>query len=683
MQLLYPSFLWALLLLAVPIIIHLFRFRRYKTVFFSNVRFLKSVQQESTSRNRLKHLLVLACRLLALAALIFAFTQPFIAGKKTPSATGKNYVSIFIDNSFSMNRLSNNFNLLDRAKQMAVEIVKSFEEQDRFHLLSNNFSGNENRLLSRDEMLAAIEELTFSSASKSIDAVAKRQNEVLSMEGGTVKTAFVISDFQESTTQNTIWSDSTFMLNLVPLESADVENIAIDTCYFTEPFQISGKQATLLVKIKNYGADDAPNISRTFLLNGQAKSNVELSIAAGSFVIDTISFNPEKTGWNEVEISIDDAPITYDNTYYLAFDAVAKLNVLNISEGSGNKFVRAVFGKNEQFNLEEISANAFNIATDNFSLVILSNLKNISADLSAALSSYIANGGSVLLFPAFDSDKESYNKFLLSNGALQIDEFSETPTQAANINLQQNIFKDVFEKAPENMRFPTVKKHALFSKAISVNREDILKTKEDNLLIARFSSGIGNLYVSAVSVDEQNSELPVSAVFAPMLFKMAVLNGVTAAHPVVIGNKSTFNLSAVAGKENVFRLKSDKTEFIPQQFSSNNSTVISPGEALKTSGFYKVLQPGSDSAIAVIAANYNRAESNMKFLNSTVLKKIFENNPNVNVLSGSFLASGKKITEAVHSKPLWKYFLSAALLFLLAEILLLRFWKTEQFAKAV
>ncbi|MBT8220109.1 MAG: BatA domain-containing protein, partial [Bacteroidia bacterium] len=78
MQFLYPSFLWALLLLAVPIIIHLFHFRRFKKVLFTNVRFLKELKEETTARSKLKNLLVLLARLLALAALVLAFAQPFI-----------------------------------------------------------------------------------------------------------------------------------------------------------------------------------------------------------------------------------------------------------------------------------------------------------------------------------------------------------------------------------------------------------------------------------------------------------------------------------------------------------------------------------------------------------------------------------------------------------------------------
>jgi len=65
MQFLYPSFLYALLALAIPIIIHLFFFRRFKKVYFTNVRFLKEIKEETSARQRLKNLLVLLMRLLA------------------------------------------------------------------------------------------------------------------------------------------------------------------------------------------------------------------------------------------------------------------------------------------------------------------------------------------------------------------------------------------------------------------------------------------------------------------------------------------------------------------------------------------------------------------------------------------------------------------------------------------
>jgi len=104
MEFLHPSFLWALLALAIPIIIHLFHFRRFKKVLFTNVKFLQEIKEETSSRSKVKNLLVLLSRLLAVAALVLAFAQPYIPQGKDIKK-GNSAVSIFVDNSYSMRKL--------------------------------------------------------------------------------------------------------------------------------------------------------------------------------------------------------------------------------------------------------------------------------------------------------------------------------------------------------------------------------------------------------------------------------------------------------------------------------------------------------------------------------------------------------------------------------------------------
>ncbi|HMX40777.1 MAG TPA: BatA domain-containing protein [Saprospiraceae bacterium] len=68
MSFVFPAFLAALAVLAIPIIIHLFYFRRFKKVYFTNVRFLKEVKEETSNRQKLRNLLVLLMRCLAIAS---------------------------------------------------------------------------------------------------------------------------------------------------------------------------------------------------------------------------------------------------------------------------------------------------------------------------------------------------------------------------------------------------------------------------------------------------------------------------------------------------------------------------------------------------------------------------------------------------------------------------------------
>ena len=113
------------------------------------MRFLKEVKEETSSRNKLKNLLILLSRLLALAALIFAFAQPFIPSEDQ-RIQGDKGISVYIDNSFSMSALTNDVNLLNKGKQKAQEIIAAYGEDERFQVLSNEFKAIQQRLLTKE-----------------------------------------------------------------------------------------------------------------------------------------------------------------------------------------------------------------------------------------------------------------------------------------------------------------------------------------------------------------------------------------------------------------------------------------------------------------------------------------------------------------------------------------------------
>src|ERR1700741_496666 len=152
MNFLFPTFLIGLVAIAIPIIIHLFNFRKYKKVYFTNVQFLKELKQESDSKSKLKELLILAMRILAITVLVFAFAQPFIPGKSKVNQ-GEKAISIYIDNSFSMENTNKKGTLLENAKQLATEIVGSFNASDKFQLITSDFEGKHQRFLSKEEFI--------------------------------------------------------------------------------------------------------------------------------------------------------------------------------------------------------------------------------------------------------------------------------------------------------------------------------------------------------------------------------------------------------------------------------------------------------------------------------------------------------------------------------------------------
>ena len=180
MNFVYPNFLWASLLIAVPIIIHLFNFRRYKTVYFSRVKFLKEVTEDSRSGLKLKHLLILISRILAILFLVFAFTQPYIPTADQNST--ENTSLIYIDNSYSMEAEGSDGNLLNESKNQAIELVKSFDQTEKVALFTCDLLSTQYRYYSPVDVIEAIKKIDFSARTTKLSTVLNSQVDMIATQ---------------------------------------------------------------------------------------------------------------------------------------------------------------------------------------------------------------------------------------------------------------------------------------------------------------------------------------------------------------------------------------------------------------------------------------------------------------------------------------------------------------------
>lgn len=132
--------------------------------------------------------------------------------------------------------------------------------------------------------------------------------------------------------------------------------------------------------------------------------------------------------------------------------------MLSLSENRSNQFLDALFKDQAEFDYTSSLVSTFDAnSLKGNQLVILDNLRSISSSLAASINSFVTDRGAVAVFPSDKCDMESYNRFLNNLQANSIAAFSEQQQDLSGINLQQNIFKDVFERIPENMNLPHVK----------------------------------------------------------------------------------------------------------------------------------------------------------------------------------------------------------------------------------
>ena len=189
MEILYPNFLWALLAISIPIAIHLFNFRKYTTLLYSDVSLLKTVQEKTKKQRNLKHLLVLAARILAIVFLVLAFAQPYIpASDSTEDST----ILIVLDNSPSMLAIDKNGENLNYAKLKAKEIVKNYSSNTSFKLATHNQLPKHNLILSKVEVLSEIDLLDVAHNSIGLENLTS-----VSLKFEEFDRVFIVSDFQK------------------------------------------------------------------------------------------------------------------------------------------------------------------------------------------------------------------------------------------------------------------------------------------------------------------------------------------------------------------------------------------------------------------------------------------------------------------------------------------------------
>jgi hypothetical protein len=414
-------------------------------------------------------------------------------------------------------------------------------------------------------------------------------------------------------------------------------------------------------------------------VNGQQKAISDLSIEANSYQLDTLEFNQNTKEWNNVKISLDDFPIEFDNNYYVSFYVNDAIHLLNLDAGTQNKYIKALsnfnsYFKTEQSNIAQIDYSKFSTQQ----LIILSNLKDISSGLNTELKKYLDNGGNIALFPAKDANINSINTFLQSIQAITFNGNTEIVKEVKTINTDASLLNDIFEnKNQKNISLP--KTNFSFNSNNNLgNAQKILVFGDGQSCMTQYQVGKGHAYIFSVPLDASICDLPMHAIFAPLIFKMAIDGQNFNDIQYTIGTKKSIQIANYSTKndENVLYVKGNKLEFIPEQSMVNNQLNIYTKDQIQNAGHYDIFSKSTNDKIGTFAMNYNRSESHMDFLSLNELEAMYTGK-NITIYNGNSGNISHAVKENDQGISLWKVCIIFALLFLLAEILLIRFWKTS------
>ncbi len=674
-----PMFLWAGFAVLIPPIIHLFNFRKYKTVYFSDIRFLENIRQTTQRKSVLKQILLMVLRMLAIAALVLAFAQPVI--NTAPSSSLQNRQAppvIYLDNSFSMQTGENQASAIETAKNRALEIADAYPSETKFLFITNDFSQEHFRLVNALSIRDFLQDVTVSPSVRTLSEVigkAEQNLNLLDIPSGSQKNIYLISDFQKNICDfDAVVADSLTEISLVPISQTETANIAIDTCIFNTQLRRVGQHEDITVVLKNYGTKPCNNIPLTLVVNGKQKSAQSFSIAPGERKELSVKYVNETKEFVRGVLGINDFPVDFDNTLYFSYqlDTIAK--VLLIGNGESNKYFSALLGKDADFELDICTdINRQDISFNSYKTVILNQMTSIPHHLAASVHSFVSGGGNLIFVPSFSGNISDYNYLL---NMLQCNSIISKDTVSCNvskIDVTSPLLRTAVKDLKEKTDLPLITKYFNSMSNAYTGEDIIVETDSYKKMLTHTSYNNGHVYVFYCPLDANSGNFVTHRLFVPLIYNAASTCGDASTPYSVIGSNSGIRKKIdnfTDGSKIYIKQKDDGYGIIPRISGpdAGNNYIVFAENGVTKAGFYNLEVNEVD--IAALSFNYSRSESQLQYytadetaekLEAKLLKK-------VNILDAAGIYFAEKVVQTASSKPLWRWFVMFALLFLVTEI---------------
>jgi len=285
-----PQFLWALVLLLIPVIVHLLQFKKQNVFYFPGVFRLVEILKVSERKRNIKRWLILASRLLAFLFLVLYFADPKWGNTNQSSLSSARKYIVFIDASPSMHVNQNGNIPLQDAKNKAIEWVSALSENSEIMVVhdlrsvaSNSWNSKANALNS----IRSIQKITFPYSIKQVYQSLEpflNSNQLQHLNCVIFTDAYL--DFFEGL--KTLPTENS-MVSIVKVKSNKIVNYALDSASLNSTGQ------KLRVRISRNSANN-----RSFALNQSTQSG--LTSALQLWVDDKVEAR-RNLEWEENEFS--------------------------------------------------------------------------------------------------------------------------------------------------------------------------------------------------------------------------------------------------------------------------------------------------------------------------------------------------------------------------------------------
>jgi len=535
-----------------------------------------------------------------------------------------------------------NTKLFDQAREELLDALPNIET---FHLSTHddNF-----RNLNADEFKSWLYNIDYTSKTLDFNAIVTKTQSLFNKNTTSVKEIVVLSDFQTFEETENLQLDSDFNYRFIKYKAQQQINFSIDTAYILNSadenslkFEISASEKTTRnIPVSLY---DGRNLLSKFSMQFENESQKGYTL------------NLENNQILNGRISIEDSGLTYDNTLFLSLSKPDPINVLIISE-KPTTYLDKIYD-NERFNIQQTLINNLEYADiSQTDVLILNELQQISNALRIAVENYVDRNAVLGIIPGKEINLSTYNDLFNAIGLRSYEAEIENSIKLTNINFSHPIFENVFTKSVQNFDYPTFDAYYQSQnpqKALSFSNG--LAFLESRNQTFRFNANISD-----------KSNFKQSPLVVLSFYNLALQAQSKSALYAQIGGNYELKLKTDLNQDEVLSLSQGEDKFIPRQEVKGQNTNMKFLDYPEKSGHYVVTNPQNDT-LTHLAFNQNRKESRLNFMEIQNIEGIKRYN--------RFSDFAEEFSNRYETQSLWQWFIVFALIFMIIELLLLRFIK--------
>jgi hypothetical protein len=652
MQFNHPEILVLLVVLIIPILIHLFQLQRFKKEAFTNVKFLREIELQSRKSSRIKKLLILASRLLALTCLILAFAQPVL--KKTDGQENRKTI-LYLDNSLSMQATDKNGSeLLQNAKRVLIDELQSLPGD--FALITND---NIRESMPSEGMRQELTKISYHPVRKDFSQIILEAQTISANKGFDGADVFLFSDFRHSPYEiDSLPSGGRNRFYLIPVRSDRYQNLSLDSIWLS-----AYDRNELKIKGRVLAQDiDEDNLSVSLVLNGQLYGKSSLAIDKDNYANVEFSIPPETSGNGAMIFS--DPRLGFDNSLFFTLPQAVKPKVLVI--GAYSSYIERIYTSDSfELSFQELS-NLNQGGIQDYDLVLLNELDEVPMPLVRSLKAYVQEIGNLVLIPSAQPDLASYQSMFGALGIGRVSSEFERKKSIISVSDDHPFFSNVFKGEVKNFEYPEAN-YGIESDFKS--SASLISFDDGSAFASEIPIGKNRVFWIASPLQGEQSNFRESPLIVPLFYNFSLPENRAQGIYSIIGRSNVLRVRHDSLSGNALKITNGKEEYIPLQKNSAQQVELFTKDYPLLPGIYQIVD--NERVLSEHAFNYDRNLIRQDYAN---LKRLAEGSSQMNLLSspGEGL---RALNDLFSSRSLWQLFTIFALIFLVLEMLIQKFFK--------